>query len=108
MDIANNFKVLKACCGFENIVLSSDNRKIFKQLFGKQNGTFKGEFFYYFWNIDYKGYAIRIYTAKTKGTVYDLMNYNGTVDDYQDDDFVADIMIEFLEELKNKINEQNI
>jgi len=101
--IENNIKVLEFLCGIEDMCLSDDNRKTFKEIFGKRDGTFKGEFFHHFWNIDYKGYVIRIYTAKDKGTSYEISNYDGTFEDYRKDNTASNIIIEFLEELKNKI-----
>lgn len=45
-----------------------DNRKRFKEIFGKPCFYYRGEFFYSAWKFYFQGYFFYVLTAATKGT----------------------------------------
>lgn len=68
------------------------------QLFGKQNTTVRGEFYYRIWYVKYQNEIFCISTAKNKGTSFSIVSNNG--------DNKSDISIKFLNEIDKLI--QNI
>ena len=69
--------------------------------FGTQNKTIRSEFMLKFWILKFKDLTFNVYTAKNRGTSYEVCDYsyedvrNGKIDKK---------IIEFLEELYKLIN----
>lgn len=65
------------------------------ETFGKQAFTFRSEFYYRVWILDFKGYTFSIWTANTKGTCI----YIHTTQEEASSPELAPIMIDFYKEL---------
>ena len=59
------------CANFKrSIALTTYLKKELTQLFGKHNTTFRGEFFFYVWIVEFDGEIFNIFTANGKGTCF--------------------------------------
>lgn len=56
-----------------SIKLTTFLKKELTQLFGKHNTTFRGEFFYYVWIVEFDGETFNIFTANRKGTQFSIV-----------------------------------
>jgi len=56
-----------------SIKLTTFMKKEMTQIFGKHNTTFKGEFFYYVWIVEFEGEIFNIATANGKGTQFSVV-----------------------------------
>lgn len=82
-------------------ILFQNNKEILKNIFGKQDSTYTGEFRHYVWIKEYKDLKILIFTGN-KGTSYEIL-YDGDSFEFNADKRVGEIVIEFLEDLIKKI-----
>jgi hypothetical protein len=57
----------------QRIRLTGDNRKNFRDIFGKPSFCWKGEFYFHCWLLEVPGAKLLLLTAKEKGTCYDLL-----------------------------------
>ena len=84
------------------LTLTSNLIEPLTKIFGTQNKTIRSEFMLKFWILKFKDLTFNVYTAKNRGTSYEVCDYsyedvrNGKIDKK---------IIEFLEELYKLINE---
>lgn len=85
---------------WEQCLLLGKNVDAFKNIFGRQTSVFTGEFRYYVWRREFKGYTFLIFSSN-KGTSFeiitDLKNYN--------DEKEGVVSIEFVKSLVDKLEE---
>lgn len=55
-----------------SIQLTTYLKEKLTQIFGKHNATFRGEFFFYVWVVEFEGETFNIYTASRKGTQFSI------------------------------------
>lgn len=55
-----------------SIRLSKYNKEELTSIFGKNNRRFRGEFFYYVWDVEFEGEKYTIYTHSEKGTCIEI------------------------------------
>jgi len=83
------------------LTLTSNLIEPLTKIFGTQNKTIRSEFMLKFWILKFKDLTFNVYTAKNRGTSYEVCDYsyedvrNGKIDKK---------IIEFLEELYKLIN----
>lgn len=89
----------------EFMLLTRKNVKTFKRLFAEQNGCYTTWYRSWIWIINFKGYDFYLCTSK-RGTTIEL-SYDGSYEEFRDDDVVGDYCIEFVMDLIEdiKINE---
>jgi len=75
-----------------SIRLTSVMKKQLTEEFGKHLKTFRGEFFYYIWSLNFEGENFIIYTANRKGTSIYISNC-----EFSDDK--SQVIIRFLSKL---------
>jgi len=84
------------------LTLTSNLIEPLTKIFGTQNKTIRSEFMLKLWILKFKDLTFNVYTAKNRGTSYEVCDYsyedvrNGKIDKK---------IIEFLEELYKLINE---
>ena len=54
------------------IRLTSYLKNELTDIFGKHNARYRGEFFYYVWNLEFDGDTFCIFTANGKGTTFNI------------------------------------
>ena len=65
--------LLYICANKErSIQLTTYLKEKLTQMFGKHNATFRGEFFFYVWVVEFEGETFNIYTASRKGTQFSI------------------------------------
>ena len=91
--------------GFDrHMLLLKDNRAKFTKIFGKRHGTFKSEFLFSIWAIEFRGRTYHVLTAKGKGTCYEIMLKSGeTFTATCKNKKLGDDMVAFLEFMIKKI-----
>lgn len=89
---------------YEFFILFQNNKEILKNIFGKQDSTYTGEFRHYIWIKKYKDIKFIIFTGK-KGTSYEMI-YNDDFFDFHDNKRIGEIIVEFLEDLLQKIKKE--
>lgn len=83
--------------------LQSDLRKEFKSKLGRQDNVFNGEFTHYIWYVEYEGLKFKIFSAKDKGTSYEICNFSHE-EIWKADKKLVKKIIGFLDEIDNVIN----
>jgi hypothetical protein len=94
-----NYKgVLQYKCDNINrsIILTTFLKNELTQLFGKHNTSFKGEFLYSVWIVEFDNEIFHIYTAKNKGTQFSIVGHLN--------DDKANVCIMFLEKMEKLLN----
>ena len=64
----------------DSCLLTKDNRKDFRTLYGKPDATWTGEFRFSVWIREFKGEKFIVLTAKTKGTCIEIANTSPCID----------------------------
>ena len=54
--------------------LNGDNRKLFRELFGKCSFTYRGGHFFHCWYVQISGTGLLLFTAKDHGTNYEVVD----------------------------------
>lgn len=84
-------------------VISADNRKELKKLFGKPLFYYdNGEFKYHTWCVEFQNKKILIMSAKEYGTRYEMI-IDKKDDDKNNIDEIEKIGVEFLKEIYSKL-----
>lgn len=86
-------------------ILYKKNIKALTKIFGKQTGIWVGEFRFYIWKREFKGYTFLIFSSN-KGTSYELIT-NNLLWDKGNKNIVKEgkIIIEFIEDVLKKLKE---
>lgn len=79
-----------------SIKLTTFLKKPLTQLFGKHNTTFRGEFFYYVWIVEFEGNIFEICTSNHKGTQFQIV-------EKQDED-KSKVIIRFLRKMEELLD----
>lgn len=81
-----------------------DNRTKLRAIFGKRNGTFKGEFLYSIWEVPFRGRTYQIFSAESMGTSYELvMKKDETLQSVSKNTKLGDDMVAFMKFISKKI-----
>lgn len=78
------------------------NKKAFTKLFGKHQDTFDYEGISYIWEREYKGYKFYLFANNVKGTTYEI-RYEKELKNFMKDNYVGDIIVEFINNLKDEL-----
>ena len=70
------------------------------KIYGKHTRRFRGEFYYYVWDVEFNGEKFSIYTANNKGTSIEI--------DAEPNKDKVSVIKEFLNQLDNQIQKLNI
>ena len=85
------------------LVLTSNLIEPLTKIFGTQNKTMRLEFMTKLWVLKFKDLTFNVYTAKNRGTSYEVCDYS--YEDIRTDKLLTKKIIEFLDELYKLINE---
>jgi hypothetical protein len=83
-------------------LLTQDNRETFTRVFGKRHGVFRGSHFFSVWDIEFRGYTFRVFTAKDHGTSYEIVT-NLSLPKFRKDEKIGKICVAFLDDVAKKI-----
>ncbi len=100
-NISNMTKVLKFTCAdvHRSIRLTSTMKSELTSLFGKHISTYRGEFLFYIWRLEFEGKIYRLYTANNYGTT---ISVEAEIND-QDSPVLVKNCIRFLTKLDQEL-----
>ena len=80
------------------MLLTDDNRKSFRHLFGKPNFYFKSEFYFHVWEREFNGHTFLLLTAKDKGTCIEMVGETAKTIREK-----GEVVVAFVTELSNQL-----
>ena len=96
------------CSNFDrSIRLTTFNFDKLTSIFGVHNTTFKGEFNYYVWIVEFEGDVFQIFTANGKGTCFTVVDPSFSYDTFLGPETQPNNKskncLKFLKEIDNKL-----
>jgi len=91
------------CEDFErSVTLTKFLKEELTSLFGKHNTTYRGEFFYYVWALEFNNETFYIFTANRKGTGISIVVDKPIDEDRKSKSIICMSFLKVLEELITK------
>ena len=81
------------------LVITGDNRDYLREIWGKETFRFRGEVLYSVWVRMVREQKMVLVISSNKGTSYEISEGDRTHEEFQNDDHLGDVMIEFVNDL---------